>query len=210
MATFEPGASDVFTHGFDVSPFATAFCASRPAASITLGFDVFVQDVIAAITTWPCCRLKRSSLYSQGTPPSLFTGLPSETIVAAALPAGVVAATCDASCAANASRYIALLCDNGTRSCGRFGPARLGTTVVKSSSSVSVKTGSGVASVRKSPCSFVNASTRATCSSLRPERCKYLSVSSSTGKKPIVAPYSGAMLAMVARSASASDDKPDP
>ena len=40
------------------------------------------------------------------------------------------------------------------------------------------------------------------CSSLRPVRRRYFSVSLSTGKMPQVAPYSGAMLAMVARSAS--------
>src|SRR6185436_1523031 len=53
MTTLEPGASDVLTHGFDVSPFATALRASRPAPIITDGFDVLVHDVIAAITTWP-------------------------------------------------------------------------------------------------------------------------------------------------------------
>lgn len=31
-----------------------AFLQSSPAASITPGFDVFVHDVIAAITTVPC------------------------------------------------------------------------------------------------------------------------------------------------------------
>ncbi len=53
MTTFEPGASEVFTHGFDESPFSAAFFASRPAAIITDGFDVLVQLVIAAITTEP-------------------------------------------------------------------------------------------------------------------------------------------------------------
>src|SRR3954465_11504780 len=53
MTTFEPGASDVFTHGLTSSPRSTAFLASRPAPSITDGLDVFVHDVIAAITTWP-------------------------------------------------------------------------------------------------------------------------------------------------------------
>ena len=51
MTTSEPGASDVLTHGGTVSPRATAFCASNPAAIITDGFEVFVHDVIAAITT---------------------------------------------------------------------------------------------------------------------------------------------------------------
>src|SRR4249920_162369 len=53
--TCEPGASEVLTQGLAVRPFAAAFRARRPAPIITLGFDVLVQDVIAAITTspWP-------------------------------------------------------------------------------------------------------------------------------------------------------------
>ena len=39
-------------------PRSTAFFASRPAPSITGGFDVFVQLVIAAITTAPCSSSK--------------------------------------------------------------------------------------------------------------------------------------------------------
>jgi hypothetical protein len=35
-------------------------------------------------------------------------------------------------------------------------------------------------------------------------------VFSSTGKKPMVAPYSGAMLAMVARSVTDSEEQPSP
>ena len=52
MTTREPGASEVFTHGLTVRPRSTAFLASRPAAIMTAGFDVFVQLVMAAITTW--------------------------------------------------------------------------------------------------------------------------------------------------------------
>ena len=48
-----------FTQGLLRSPFLTAFFASRPAAIITLGLEVLVQEVIAAITTAPsrssCC-----------------------------------------------------------------------------------------------------------------------------------------------------------
>src|SRR5438552_3409660 len=54
VTTFDPGARLVLTHGRLASPFSTAFFASRPAPIITLGFDVFVQLVIAAITTDPC------------------------------------------------------------------------------------------------------------------------------------------------------------
>src|SRR5690348_2759494 len=53
MTTLEPGASVVFTHGLRDSPFSTAFFASSAAPTITDGLDVFVQDVIAAITTAP-------------------------------------------------------------------------------------------------------------------------------------------------------------
>ena len=53
MTTRDPGASDVFTQGFGRSPRSTARAASRPAATITWGFEVFVQLVMAAITTWP-------------------------------------------------------------------------------------------------------------------------------------------------------------
>src|SRR5437867_10830392 len=58
VTTFDPGARLVFTHGWRDRPRSTAFFASRPAPIITLGFDVFVQLVMAAITTEPCssCR----------------------------------------------------------------------------------------------------------------------------------------------------------
>ena len=56
----EPGASDVFTHGLRVSPCATAFRASRPARDHHRRVaDVFVQLVIAAMTTAPCGELRR-------------------------------------------------------------------------------------------------------------------------------------------------------
>jgi hypothetical protein len=44
----------VLTHGFTASPRSTAFRASRPAPTITDGFEVLVHEVIAAITTAPC------------------------------------------------------------------------------------------------------------------------------------------------------------
>src|SRR3954447_2460884 len=42
VTTSEPGARLVFTQGFTFNPRLTALRASRPAAIITLGFDVFV------------------------------------------------------------------------------------------------------------------------------------------------------------------------
>ena len=44
-------------YGLIVSPASTAFLAKRPAANITPGLDVFVHDVIAAITTEPWVSL---------------------------------------------------------------------------------------------------------------------------------------------------------
>ncbi|MNL08906.1 hypothetical protein D3C87_1296440 [compost metagenome] len=53
MTTFEPGASELFTQGLRFRPFSTAFFATSPAAIITLGLEVLVQEVIAAMTTAP-------------------------------------------------------------------------------------------------------------------------------------------------------------
>jgi len=38
-------------------PFSTAFLANKPAANMTPGFEVLVQEVIAAITIEPCLNL---------------------------------------------------------------------------------------------------------------------------------------------------------
>src|SRR6201746_2029258 len=63
--TWLPGASDVFTQGFAVSPLAAALRASRPAPISTLGLEVLVHEVIAAITTspWPRSKLRFSTGY---------------------------------------------------------------------------------------------------------------------------------------------------
>src|SRR5215510_10076506 len=53
----------------------------------------------------------------------------------------------------------AFACLNETRSCGRLGPARLGSTVARSSSIVSEYTGSGSPGRRNMPCAFAYAST---------------------------------------------------
>src|SRR3954451_19089905 len=53
MTTLDPGASVVFTHGLVASPRSTAFLASSAAPIITCGLEVLVQEVMAAITTWP-------------------------------------------------------------------------------------------------------------------------------------------------------------
>jgi len=56
VTTFDPGARLVFTQGRVRSPFSTAFFATSPAPIITEGLEVFVQLVMAAITTVPSCR----------------------------------------------------------------------------------------------------------------------------------------------------------
>ena len=53
VTTPEPGESEVQMYGFVERPIRTAFLAMRPAWSITLGFEVLVQEVIAAMTTDP-------------------------------------------------------------------------------------------------------------------------------------------------------------
>ena len=53
MTTVEPGASEVLTQGLRLRPRWTALRASRPAPTMTLGLEVLVQLVIAAITTRP-------------------------------------------------------------------------------------------------------------------------------------------------------------
>src|SRR4029450_10506254 len=58
MTTLDPGASEVLTHGLEARPRSTALRASSPAASITDGLEVLVQEVMAAMTTWPWSRSK--------------------------------------------------------------------------------------------------------------------------------------------------------
>ena len=53
VTAFDPGASEVLTVGPTVSPRATALRASRPAPTMTVGLEVFVHDVIAAMATDP-------------------------------------------------------------------------------------------------------------------------------------------------------------
>ena len=60
------------------------------------------------------------------------------------------------------------------------------------------------------PCAFAYFSTIVTVCLSLPENSKYFKVSSSMGKKPQVAPYSGAILAMVALSANVKFFKPSP
>ncbi len=53
VTTLLPGARLGLTHGLIVMPLDLAFLAISPAETMTLGLLVFVQLVIAAITTSP-------------------------------------------------------------------------------------------------------------------------------------------------------------
>jgi hypothetical protein len=110
--TCEPGASEVFTQGFDCSPFARALRARRPAAISTEGFEVLVHDVIAAIVTAPCLTPKSKPL----------------TFTLFSISPGFLNSP------SSAARNPAFACERSTRSCGRLGPASEGSTVARSSS----------------------------------------------------------------------------
>lgn len=55
--TWEPGDNDVLIYGAILIPRYCAFLQSKPAASITPGLEVFVQEVIAAMITEPWFKL---------------------------------------------------------------------------------------------------------------------------------------------------------
>ena len=128
MTAFEPGASDVFTTGLTVSPFATALRASSPAPTITVGLEVFVHDVIAAIATdaW---------LISAVRPPASIRLAGTPTV------------------SGKAARKLSSRPDSATRSCGRRGPASDGSTVPRSSSSSASNSGPSPGS-RHRPCAL--------------------------------------------------------
>src|SRR5690348_17340039 len=79
MTTLDPGASVVFTQGLVVRPRSTAFLASRAAPIITWGLEVLVQEVIAAMTTWPWS-------ISVSVPSSIVTGVGLDARPAARFP----------------------------------------------------------------------------------------------------------------------------
>src|SRR5260370_41655526 len=105
------------------------------------GFEVLVHEVIAAIPTLPCfsesftaagtcsCTLGSSTPIAAGLPPSCshFALFAAVVVVAAVLADfGLVS---EGKALVNDSPA----CERPTRPCGRFGPARLGSTVARSS-----------------------------------------------------------------------------
>src|SRR4051794_9892357 len=93
MTTLEPGARDVFTHGLLARPRSTAFLASRPAPTITEGFEVLVHEVIDAMTTAPWS-------ISNCVPPDVVTGVGRLARVSPGVRAGSGAAGRSLPCAA--------------------------------------------------------------------------------------------------------------
>src|SRR5262249_14605768 len=180
LTTLEPGAREDLTHGRRSSPRSTAFCASRPAAIITDGLDVFVQDVIAAITTEPC-----SSAYSSPSTATCFfssvavcAGTGSESATASpvggslagnesAISLSYVPFVYSTPKVSSESMNAAFALASGTRSCGRRGPAREGSTSSRSSSTTCEYSGCSSGSCQ-SWFSLQYASTSAMRSALRP------------------------------------------
>src|SRR4029077_9700050 len=193
--TFEPGAREDLTQGRRSSPRSTAFCARSPAAIITEGLEVFVQDVIAAITTEPC-----SSAYSSPSTSTRFFSSVAVWVGAGSLPSltpspvgGALAGNESATSlsyvpfvystpkVSSESMNASFAFASGTRSCGRRGPAREGSTSSRSSSTTCEYSGCSSGSCQ-SWFSLQYASTRAIRSALRPVRRRYSTVTSSTGK----------------------------
>ena len=98
-----------------VNPFSIAFFANKPAPIRTFGLDVFVQEVIAAMTISPSFSLKFSfSIFS-----SVYLDLPVFCL--------------------NTFLNASADSDNKTLSCGLFGPEIVDTILDKSSFKVSLK-----------------------------------------------------------------------
>ena len=144
VTTLEPGARLVFTNGLTRKPRATAFLASKPAPSITLGLLVLVQEVMAAITTAPCPKFWGAAAL---LPASTSGTLRFDSAAASPKPRSLTGAV-------SAARKLRCTSASATRSCGRLGPASEGSTLARSSASVSVNTGSGVLALRNSACSL--------------------------------------------------------
>src|SRR5215204_3021387 len=174
VTTSDPGARLVLTHGFTLRPRLTALRATRPAPIMTLGFDVLVQLVMAATTTDPCV----SPSIPGTTPRALATataegaapGALSSPCFSATLPAASAFGLRSAIMPSRACWNLYFAWRSDTRSCGRFGPARLGSTVERSRSHVVVYTGSVEVLFQNRPCSLAYASTRWTCAASRPVR----------------------------------------
>src|SRR5215472_11049726 len=164
MTTLEPGASVVFTQGLRASPASTALRASSAAPTMTDGLEVFVQDVIAAITTepWSTVVCVPSSSVTRTGDEALGSGLFETGSDAGNVPAMPLSRLGSDTNAPSASRNDVFASASATRSCGRFGPASDGTTVDRSRVSSSEYRAVWPGSCHR-PCCLAYASTSATC-----------------------------------------------
>src|SRR5712691_5199751 len=112
---------------------------------MTDGFDVLVQLVMAAITTHPFSSLA-AGLAETATDARPLIGPPSS--VSRESDSGLGLGPLP-----NADVKLSHTLGSGARSFGRFGPARLGSTLPRSSSRSSVNLGVASPSLRKRPCS---------------------------------------------------------
>src|SRR5690606_35396988 len=147
VTTFEPGARDVLTQGLGLRPRALALRASNPAAIMTDGLDVLVQEVMAAMTTLPWVSSYVVPFWTETRVSRLAE---SATSVSRATPQALRAS------------------ERAILSWGRLGPASDGTTVPRSRLSVSVKRGAAWPLTRKRPWALQYFSTNSTWASVRP------------------------------------------
>src|SRR6266566_7443731 len=169
MTTLDPGARVVFTHGLRSRPASTAFFASSAAPTMTDGFDVLVQEVMAAITTEPWSTevfVPSSSVTSVAADGLLPDPAATGSDAGKVLPRPLSRPGAE-TYAPSASRNAVLASVSATRSCGRFGPATDGTIVDRSRDSSSEYRACCPLSCHR-PCSLAYASTSATRSAGRP------------------------------------------
>jgi hypothetical protein len=116
--TPDPGDSDVLTYPGTCNPFSDAFLHSIAACIMTSGLDVFVQEVIAAITTEPCFKVYSLPLVVILTVFDICSGATSKPLKP--FLAGMHLSKSD------------FMSFSKTLSCGLLGPDRHGSTLLKS------------------------------------------------------------------------------
>ena len=138
VTTREPGARDVLTVGPTRRPRATAFRASKPAPTMTVGLEVLVHEVMAAMATEPWRTIAAVPSISIATLPlSVAPVMPpsSDSRPRSSFVTG------DGAVTGKAARKFAGSPGSSTRSCGRRGPATDGATLPRSSSRCSSNVG---------------------------------------------------------------------
>ena len=149
-----------------------------------------MQLVMAAMTTDPCVTAAAASGCSRlsgGDSRTWPAGLPPSPT---SLEMTLLSTGCSAP--SNAASKDCRTPRSATRSCGRLGPARLGSTFDRSRSSTSLKRGSG-SCVCPEQALFARVTLHRSTMAPRPVSCRYFNVFASTGKSVEVAPNSGDM-----------------